>query len=91
MPDENYAAFNAAAERWTKMGFVVANPANRFGGRRDVDRKTYMRHDIAELLQCDGIVMLEGWEFSDGALLEQTIAAQIGLVVQFDKELTHAD
>lgn len=40
----------------------------------------YMRKDIAELLTCDAIYPLPGWEESRGARLEMHIARELGLV-----------
>ena len=41
----------------------------------------YMKKDIKILLQCDAIVMLEGWEKSDGACLERQIASALGYTI----------
>ncbi len=38
-----------------------------------------MRMDIARLVTCDAVYMLQGWEASRGARLEHTIAAGLGL------------
>lgn len=46
----------------------------------------HMRVDLAALLTCDVIVLLEGWQQSRGAQLEKTVAEAIGLMV-IDYEL----
>ena len=38
----------------------------------------HMRADIRQLLDCEEIFMLDGWERSDGARLEWTIAFRLG-------------
>lgn len=43
----------------------------------------HLKADIEELVQCDAIVMLRGWEHSAGARLEMLVAAQCGLPVWF--------
>lgn len=43
----------------------------------------HLRYDVAEMLQCDGVVMLPGWEASHGARLEHTVAAACGLPVHY--------
>lgn len=78
LQDLNYPAFNAEAARLRAMGFEVLNPAENpeppcgtWAG--------YMRMAIAQLVQCDTIRMLPGWELSDGANMEHHIAGRLGL------------
>jgi hypothetical protein len=40
-----------------------------------------MRADIKLLVDCDGIALLPGWEQSDGANVEHTLARGLGLRV----------
>ena len=79
MPGHNFPTFHAAAERFRKAGWDVANPAENFQGRTDLPRSAYLRADVASLAQCDAIALLPGWEQSGGATLEAVIAAEIGL------------
>ena len=79
MPEHNFPAFHAAAERFRKAGWDVANPAENFRGRTDLPRSAYLRADVALLAQCDAIALLPGWERSAGATLEAVLAAEIGL------------
>jgi|DewCreStandDraft_4_1066084.scaffolds.fasta_scaffold125784_2 hypothetical protein len=79
MPEHNFPAFHAAAERFRKAGWHVANPAENFHGRTDLPRPAYLRADVALLAQCDAIALLPGWDRSEGATLEAVIAAEIGL------------
>lgn len=64
-------------------GYNVFNPAEQFGGRTDLSRSTYIRHDIHNLLRCEEIWMLPHWEKSEGARLEHEIAKQLGLHIVF--------
>ena len=41
----------------------------------------WLKHDIAEMVMCDLIVTLPGWELSRGSVLEVTIALQLGIPV----------
>jgi len=81
VPEHNFPAFRAAAEKLTEAGWDVVNPAENFDGRTDLPRPAYMRLDIALLLQCDAIALLAGWERSRGAALEFMIALQLELPV----------
>lgn len=44
----------------------------------------FMRRDIAALLDCDAIYMLEGWERSVGARTEHLVAAVCGLTILYE-------
>lgn len=77
-PLNNYPAFHAEAARLRALGLHVENPAENTlpaGSPWDV----YMRRTIAQLLTCDSLVLLPGWEHSRGATLERHIASQLGM------------
>lgn len=41
----------------------------------------FMRYDLIEMLQCDAIAMIPGWQDSHGARLEHQVAVATGLAV----------
>jgi len=84
LEDFNYPAFHDAAKRWRAKGWSVISPADNFGGDVALPKEHYMRMDIAQVLQADAIVMLDGWRMSQGAQLEHDIASAIGLEIFFD-------
>ena len=45
-----------------------------------------MLKDIADLLQCNAIYMLQGWEDSKGARIEHYIATEIGMPIMYEIE-----
>lgn len=75
----NFPLFHAEAARLRALGYEIVNPAelNPDPGMSWLD---CMRVDIAELVKCDGVALLPGWEQSRGARLEQRIASDLGLV-----------
>jgi hypothetical protein len=79
--EHNFPAFHEAAARFRGAGWVVANPAENFGGRTDLPRESYLRADVILLAQCDSIAVLPGWEASRGAKLEYLLAHELGLEV----------
>jgi len=80
-PGHNFAAFYRAAERLRAAGWDVVNPAENFGGRTDLPRASYMRADVAALVECDAVALLPGWEVSRGAKVEYLLAREMGLAV----------
>lgn len=91
LPDHGYPAFHAAAKELKDAGYEVVNPAELDGDTPwDDSRERWgecIVRDIAALNECDGLVLLEGWEHSDGAQVEWAFALgkqmPIGRLVAF--------
>lgn len=79
VPEHNFPAFHAAAERLRRAGYTVVNPAENFAGRTDLSRELYMRLDVGLLATCDAVAMLPGWRDSRGARVEYLLAREMGL------------
>lgn len=92
--DYNFPAFYASEEKLKKMFEEVINPAkiSALIAKLEnttidkISRKLCMREDIRQLLMCDAIYMLQGWEDSQGATLEHEIAKAIGLRIYYEEE-----
>lgn len=80
LPEYNLPAFAAATLELQALGHDAVNP-----GRRGADpAKTwqdYMRAGIADLITCDAVALLDGWERSKGATLELQIARALEMRV----------
>ena len=76
----NFPAFNEAAARLRAQGFEAVNPAE-VNPDHSMPWAECMRRDIAELVKCDAIRLLPGWENSKGAMLEHHIAERLGMAV----------
>lgn len=78
LPEMNYPAFNAEAERLRALGFHVENPAEN---PEQSSWEDYMKAAIIQMLSCEVVVMLPGWSESRGALIERELAMRLGLKV----------
>jgi hypothetical protein len=85
VPEHNFPAFNAAAERLKRAGLVVINPADK-GIVYGWTWEDYLRWDIREITACDGIAVLPGWVDSRGAWLEVTVARALSMPVKTVEE-----
>jgi hypothetical protein len=69
-----YEAFSEAARTWTPEGAnVIFNPARQFGGDQDLPATEYMAVDLVNVCDSDVIVLLPGWESSEGSEHEVTL------------------
>lgn len=85
----NVPKFHAEAARLRSLGFEVVIPAElnnedpNMVFSSDAERVAHwrkcMRIDIAQLLQCDSVALLDGWGRSRGACLEQHVALELGM------------
>ena len=80
IPDCNYPEFNAQAARLRQVGYTVHNPAEI--GDKGSQYADLLKADIAIILECEGIALLEGWWGSKGAMLEVHIAGVLGYPVR---------
>lgn len=87
LPDLNFPAFHAEAARLRALGYEVVNPAE-ITTEPDADWATCLRADIRELVTCDAVATLGGWEQSRGATLEVHIAQQLAMSVRPAHEFT---
>jgi hypothetical protein len=65
-------------------GHEVVNPA-KFG----VDERSwedYMKMSVIEMMSCDAILMLQGWQNSRGATIERNLAWNLNIPVYYEKE-----
>jgi hypothetical protein len=87
-PDFNRTKFNEVAKKYRQMGIRVFNPAEHDNPALESTEPWdyYMRRDIPELCQCSKMMLLNGWQESEGAKLELTIAKALGIHVYDEQE-----
>ena len=81
-------AFNDAENKLRKAGWSdIRNPARlAVNEYENLPRSLYLRSDLRQLLDCQAILLLRGWEKSKGARLEALIADEVGIRRVYEKE-----
>lgn len=80
IPDENRESFRLAAMILRSNGHEAINPheLDHIEGATWLD---FMRRDIVEMMACDAVTTLPGWENSRGALTEIGLCERLGIPV----------
>lgn len=96
MPNNNIQEFKKYEEKFKNLNFEVINPHNLFSSdevellEKSLEEKKitfeeyhshFMRRDIAQMMDCDFIAVLDGWEKSKGANIEVYIARNINMPI----------
>lgn len=91
-PRFNFDAFDAEAKRLRALGYEVISPAE-MDRELGMDENEYprlpawfsikdaLRRDFAAIVTCDAIVLLPGWEESEGTQAEIDVARKCGLQI----------
>lgn len=82
LPEYNYPAFEAVAGVLREAGHHVISPHEVDNGDNgipgSVPYKTYIKNGLIALLECNAIVLLNGWNASKGARIEEYVASRLG-------------
>jgi hypothetical protein len=69
--------FKTMEQLMLSQGHAVINPVKNHG----FSYKDYIDMGLCELMKCEAIYLMKGWEKSPGALLEKHYAETVGLIV----------
>ena len=86
--DNNVPAFDDARDMLHSYGYVGISPADLDRALGDYTEGTtaenlanYMKRDLEQIAKADGILLLVGWEGSQGAQMELMVALICNLVI----------
>lgn len=82
--DRNKEAFYQADENLRAAGLDVINPLKLC--EPNLSWEQAMRICLSALLECESVVMLEGWEQSKGACIEHSLAVALGMGIYYSVE-----
>lgn len=86
----NFPAFNRVEELLRgSYGYKhVINPA-KLHPTTDLPWVEFLKQDLRELITCDAVFLLKGWEKSRGATLEAFVAYVLGLRLYKNSPMCH--
>lgn len=79
------AKFQEAEDKLTALGFKVVNPV-KIVHNHDNSWLSFMREDLKEMLDCDGIYMLGNWMDSKGAKIEHDLCVSLGIPIWYESD-----
>nr|DAQ61474.1 MAG TPA: protein of unknown function (DUF4406) [Caudoviricetes sp.] len=82
---ETRKRFAAVAKAMKRIGVEPVNPLENGLSEHDT-WEAHIIKDIADLLHCNAIYMLQGWQESKGARIEHYIATEIGIPIMYEIE-----
>jgi hypothetical protein len=76
-----------ARKLWLKNWVVICPHANTFlMDGPDIDPKTFIEGDLVIVERCDAIMMLDGWEHSEGSQEEYCRAMELEMPIYFGEK-----
>lgn len=75
--------FNKAEKYLQSKGYETVNPMT-LNHNHDKSWVAYMKEDIKALCDCDSIFMLSNWSDSKGAIIEHSIARDLGMTILYE-------
>lgn len=83
MEEEARTIFDRAEQEIISMGHHPINPM-KLPADHDKSWYSYMKADIKVLMDCEGIYMIGNWAESPGAIIEHTLALQLGMTIWYE-------
>ena len=83
-----YRAWRMAKRVWRDGHYAFCPHANSAFMDKCCPREQFLQGDIEFLYDCDVLLLLDGWEKSEGAKEERHIAIRHGKIILFEHEWT---
>jgi len=80
VPNNNHEKFSNATKKLTSKGYIVINPLELIENESSTWEEC-MKVDLTEMLKCDAVFVLDGWEKSRGATLEVFLSQKLSIPV----------
>jgi hypothetical protein len=81
-PGNNYPEFNRVADLLRTAGYEVVNPAETgVPGKGRVHYTDLLRQDLIDMMECDGVALVDLWWESSGARNEVQVAGILRMPV----------
>lgn len=87
IPNGNRPLFHSETRRLRNIGYYIVNPAENDDESATRSHADCLRTDIRQLLDCDMIAMLPGWQKSKGANIERAVAVALNMSICDASEL----
>jgi hypothetical protein len=81
IPHHNFPAFHAATAALRAAGYEPVDPSVH-GADPSKTWTDFLRRDLLDLLSCEAVALLAGWESSRGANLEVYVAKSLEMPVR---------
>lgn len=86
LPDGNMPAFARAERLLNNSGYACINPAVYGAATPEYPYVEHLRRDFRDLLRCNGLVLLDGWQNSNGATAEVFLAKKLDMPIYTMRE-----
>lgn len=77
--------FRHARIQLESAGYEVEDPTG-YGFTPETPWHLAMKYDLARMLECDGVALLDGWELSQGARYEAALASDMYMKIMRVRE-----
>jgi hypothetical protein len=94
IPEYNFPRFHEMAAHLRDQGYEISSPAEHDlemgfnpskGDLEGFDLEAAFRWDFEQIMKADGIFLLQGWEHSEGACAEESVARLSGKKIYFER------